>query len=195
MDDKKSSKLGKTALLAALAVLTLTPYKRLPKILQNLKNVLENFNPVKLLYDWMTSMSAAEARVMLKPGDHIYCHRKGFYSHHGIYAGYGKVWEYDGKTLVDAHVQLSDLDDFTEGERLNRLNYDADFPPEEILRRAASKNEAGDYDLLRNNCMHYAFWCRLASEDDIKASEQVYTLLLQEGQETPPLAAGVSCQG
>ena len=172
---------GKT-ILAILAIISLVPYRYLPKILQDLKNILESVNPLKRLHDWITEMDEAEALQKLQPGDHIYCYRDKFYSHHGIYAGNGKVWEYDGKTIADAEIKLSSLHDFSLGDAINCLNYEADFTPEEILERAASRRFEATYNILSNNCMHFAFWCRLKSAEDMNATEKVFTLLLNEGR-------------
>lgn len=182
-NEKEKGGLGLSAkaILAVLALIAMTPYRYLPKALQNLKNVLESVNPLKRLIDYVTSMTLAEARFVLQPGDHIYCYRKQCYSHHGIYAGDGKVWEYDGKTVADAEVKLSTLEDFSLGEKINRLNYEADFSPEEILKRAASRQFEATYDIFRNNCMHFAFWCRVESAEGAKVSQEVFTLLLNEG--------------
>lgn len=171
---------GKTV-LAILAVISLIPYRYLPKVLQDIKNVLESVNPVKRLHDFFTSMAEAEALFKLNPGDHIYCYRTTVHSHHGIYAGNGMVWSYDGKTAKDAEIKLSTISEFAMGDKINRLNYDADFSTDEILSRAASRKFEAEYNLLSNNCMHFAFWCRLASAEGTKATEQVFTLLLNEG--------------
>ena len=179
---------GKT-ILAILAIISLVPYRYLPKILQDVENVLESTNPFKRLHDFFTSMTEEEALEELNPGDHIYCYRGTFFSHHGIYAGEGKVWEYDGKTMSDAEIKLSPLSVFSRGDKVNRLNYDADFSAEEILQRAASRKFEAEYNVISNNCMHFAFWCRLASEESAKATEEVFTLLLNEGKNS--MAAGV----
>ena len=172
---------GKT-ILTILAIISLVPYRYLPKILQDLKNVLESVNPLKRLHDWITEMDEAEALQKLQQGDHVYCYRDKFYSHHGIYAGDGMVWEYDGKTATDAEIKLSTLQVFSLGDAINRLNYEADFSPQEILERAASRRFEATYNILSNNCMHFAFWCRLASKEGTEATEQVFTLLLNEGR-------------
>ena len=168
-------------ILLILAIISLIPYKCLPRILQDLKNILESVNPLKRLHDWITSMSEDEAMEKLQPGDHIYCYREKLYSHHGIYNGGGMVWEYDGKTIEDAQVKLSTLAVFAVGDRINKLNYTADFTPEEILQRAASRKYEANYNILSNNCMHFAFWCRLESEEGAEATEKVFDLLLNEG--------------
>ncbi|MBQ0067279.1 MAG: lecithin retinol acyltransferase family protein [Phascolarctobacterium sp.] len=173
---------NKETLLTILAIVSLVPYQHLPKILQDLKNVLESVNPVKRLYDWINSMSEEAALQNLEVGDHIYCYRENFYSHHGIYAGNGKVWEYDGKTIEDAEIKLSSLHTFSNGTPINRLNYQADFSPKEILERAESRKFEANYNLISNNCMHFAFWCRLATVKDREATEQVFTLLLNAGK-------------
>lgn len=168
-------------LLLILAIISLIPYKCLPKILQDLKNILESVNPLKRLHDWIVSMDETEAKEKLQPGDHIYCYRKKFYSHHGIYNGDGRVWEYDGKTMADAQIKLSTLAEFSNGDRINKLNYTADFTPDEILERAASRKFEACYDIIANNCMHFAFWCRLSSGESTEATERVFDLLLNEG--------------
>ena len=181
--EKPSLGISSKTMLAVIAALSVIPYDKLPKPLQDLKNVVDSVNPLKRLFDWISSMTEAEALFKLHAGDHIYCYRKG-YSHHGIYAGDGMVWEYDGTDIHDAHVQYSTITNFAMGDRINRLNYKPDFPPDIILQRAASRVFCGDYDLLRNNCLHYALWCRLSSKEDVCKTGDVIGLLLPERMDT-----------
>lgn len=172
------NEIKKDNFLLILIILSLVPYKYLPKLLQDLKNILETVNPFKRLHDKVTSMSEKSALEKLLPGDHIYCYRKEFYSHHGIYAGDGMVWEYDGLMGTGAKIKLSSLRKFSLGAAINRLNYDSDFSQEEILQRAASRKYENKYNILDNNCMHFAFWCRLQNSENLDVVEKVFKLLL-----------------
>jgi len=166
-------------ILGILALISIIPYRHLPKVLQDLKNILESVNPLKRLWDRVTSITLEEAEEKLAKGDHIYVYHT-LYSHHGIYAGDGNVWEYDGLG-ENARIRLSTLDHFAKGSRINKLNYAADFDEDEIVSRAQSRGFEQEYSLMNNNCMHYALWCRLSSPESVKVMEQAL-LLLDEGK-------------
>ena len=174
------NKYSKTKLiLGILFLISLIPYKKLPPCLQDVKNILESINPLKRLKDKITAMTCDEAQQILVKGDHIYAYH-GIYSHHGIYDGEGMVWEYDGMG-VEAEIRHCTLEDFAKGSKINRLNYQADFTPEQIVFRAASRDLEQEYNLWNNNCMHYAFWCRLLSEESVTVMSKTTDLLLSSG--------------
>ncbi|XP_030446109.1 protein LEAD-SENSITIVE 1-like [Syzygium oleosum] len=117
----------------------------------------------------------------LEPGDHVYTYRRyGVYTHHGIYIGEGTVIHFT-RTGVDATC----LDCFRrEGEKLHSLRSYAygrsllrfmftkrgtctTLPdtrlPQEVVNTARELHERGgfgEYDLLNNNCEHFATFCR-----------------------------------
>ena len=120
----------------------------------------------------------------LKCGDHIYAYRLG-YSHHGIYVGSDR---YDvihvsgfGKRKGTLQIRSCNLEEFLCGRQLRLVSYGSSEARRAYKMhstcyctesRQASKvvataqyylkhpNEWGDYNLVRNNCEHFAFYCK-----------------------------------
>ncbi len=114
-------------------------------------------------------------------GDHIRVNRVVYY-HHGIYVSDNKVIHYntegDGDGLSgNAKVLCTSLDDFLEGGKCQVRNYSSYekkllFPAGIIAKRAKGKLGEKGYNLVFNNCEHFANWCALG----VKKSEQVEDL-------------------
>ena len=96
-------------------------------------------------------------------GDHIYVHCTKFI-HHGIDCGDGTVIHYDGAKI--AQVLLST---FNSGKQHFIKQYGKCDPSDVVLQRAMSRLNEEKYDLLFNNCEHFATWCKTGQH----ASEQV----------------------
>lgn len=105
--------------------------------------------------------SLREAKQKLHRGDHIYVYRLA-YSHHGIYDGHGGVYHYSGEIFApeEAMIQKTSLEEFADGTRIFRYDYQAVVSPDEIIARAESRLGEQDYDLIDNNCERFAKWCR-----------------------------------
>ena len=89
------------------------------------------------------------------PGSHLVSSRLG-YTHHGIYVGNGEVVHY----LLDEGVTLSDLEEFSCGNAVwVRTHPGAPYSGEECARRALSRLGEDQYNLVFNNCEHFATWC------------------------------------
>ena len=89
------------------------------------------------------------------PGSHLVSSRLG-YTHHGIYVGNGEVVHY----LLDEGVTLSDLEEFSRGNAVRvRTHPGAPYSGEECARRALSRLGEDEYNLVFNNCEHFATWC------------------------------------
>ena len=116
------------------------------------------------------------------PGDVIYVKRMGdLYRHYGIYAGNNRVIHYAGRngdwgddvSIHEAllHEFLQDAKRFT----ICRFKTRCDIPGyhlysrEETLRRAYLRLGERNYNLISNNCEHFAIWCRT----NISTSSQV----------------------
>jgi hypothetical protein len=94
-------------------------------------------------------------------GDHISVVRSG-YSHHAIDYGDGSVIEFSGEpdNKLCAIVQQTSLEDFARGAEVRVHEYsDKRFDPDETVARALSLIGSRDYNLLTNNCEHFACWC------------------------------------
>lgn len=101
----------------------------------------------------------------LNPGD-ILCVNRGLYKHYGIYIGNLKVIHYtalDGDFGIDASIHKTVLKEFEDGgvaQVVKLRGTEKQFSPEETVRRAISRIGEKKYNLLFNNCEHFAFWCK-----------------------------------
>jgi hypothetical protein len=93
-------------------------------------------------------------------GDHLYVSRGyGTYTHHGIDCGDGTVIHYkEGEAIT-----RSSLPFFSRGEQISVRDYGLDCPSsnaDTVIKRAESRIGERDYDLIFNNCEHFAVWCK-----------------------------------
>jgi len=124
-----------------------------------------------------------------KPGDIIVSDR-GLYQHYGIYAGDGRVIHYaskDGDFGPDVRVRETNLKRFSgEGKRLpapfavNGVGAEC-FPPEETVARARSRLGENRYNLVFNNCEHFARWCKYGESKSVQVEKAVATAALVVG--------------
>lgn len=101
-------------------------------------------------------------------GDHLFVYAWG-YSHHGIDCGDGTVIHFDGgpwQVLLGGRaggepvVCRSGWDEFHQNRPIFVRQHEIVFPPDEVVRRAESRLGETDYRLFRNNCEHFAVWCK-----------------------------------
>ena len=94
-------------------------------------------------------------------GDHIRVKRR-LYWHHGIDCGEGRVIHYTGEPFCREQgiVERTDLESFARGGRVEIVKYTHCVSPEIVVRRAESRLNESCYDLLDNNCEHFARWCK-----------------------------------
>jgi len=90
--------------------------------------------------------------------DHLQVPRQhGLFNHHGIDLGDGSVAHY----LEGRQILRSPLADFSRGEPVSVVSYSEPCsPPAQTLRRALSRLGEQNYNLLFNNCEHFAHWCK-----------------------------------
>jgi hypothetical protein len=127
-------------------------------------------------------------------GDHLYV-RLELYSHHAIDLGDGNVAHWYGGpkertdlgTLKDAAtIRVTTLAEFAGEQAVFVREYGQCFDADEVVRRAVGCLDQRGYDLVHNNCEHFATWCKVGCH----ASEQVKDFLaLAEG--VPAVATGV----
>ena len=94
-------------------------------------------------------------------GAHIITQRYG-YTHHGIYAGVGRVVHYAGlsRGLRRGPVEEISLARFAAGHRVSVISDLAPkFKGREVARRARSRIGEANYRLFTNNCEHFCEWC------------------------------------
>ncbi|MGN5478251.1 lecithin retinol acyltransferase family protein [Cupriavidus basilensis] len=106
-------------------------------------------------------MVEAVANVGLTIGSHLVTERFG-YTHHGVYAGGGRVVHYAGlsRSLQRGPVQEVSLAEFALGRAVwVRQSPGAKFDGTEAVRRAYSRLGEDRYRLISNNCEHFCMWC------------------------------------
>lgn len=105
-------------------------------------------------------------------GDHLRVYR-GYYWHHGIDLGDDEVMHFDGepKAKSDARICRTSLQEFIGNsdtiEELDRKCYTAH--PDVVVKRAYRLEGSSDYNLLANNCEHFALYCKTGGQ----RSEQI----------------------
>lgn len=123
-------------------------------------------------------------------GAHLITSR-GIYSHHGIYAGDGKVIHYSG--LGDGSsigpVTITTIDDFCNGNGFSVRRYNSQkYVGQEIVDRARSRLGEDEYNLLSNNCEHFCVWATtgVSSSTQVDLASElgaaIASDLIREGQ-------------
>ncbi len=98
---------------------------------------------------------------MYATGTHLIVGR-GLYTHHGIFVGRNRVIHYSGmgSGLHKGCIESTSLETFLQGKQARVRTYKkVHFRGPEICRRARSRLGEDQYNLLFNNCEHFATWC------------------------------------
>lgn len=111
-------------------------------------------------------------------GSVIYAKRT-LYRHYGVYVGDGRVVHFAAKKgfetdAENAFIQMTSLDEFAKGDEIEvEPDYEGALGGKETAERAmACVGEGkGEYNLVFNNCEHFANWCKYGE----KSSSQVRT--------------------
>lgn len=86
------------------------------------------------------------------------------YYHYGIYIGDNKVIHYssNGGSIQSAEICVGDMDtSFPKGKYfVLDFSGNAKYSAEDIIKRAQSRLGEKSYDLINNNCEHFAVWCK-----------------------------------
>lgn len=106
---------------------------------------------------------------VLEKGNHIYINC-GIYCHHGIYVGNNKVIHYLSKG-----ISLTDMKTFSKGYPIKIKQHIFKKDKNEIVSRAYSRLGENRYNLIFNNCEHFATWCCTG----VSVSMQVVTIAIQ----------------
>ncbi len=96
-------------------------------------------------------------------GDQIYVMRDlagmpGLYQHHGIDCGDRTVIHYS-KAGEEAEIARTSYDAFSWGNPVYPATQPDAYAPDTVIQRAISRLGERQYDLLQNNCEHFATWC------------------------------------
>ncbi|MBE9156501.1 lecithin retinol acyltransferase family protein [Nodosilinea sp. LEGE 06152] len=115
-------------------------------------------------------------------GDQIYVMRDlagvpGLYQHHGIDCGDGTVIHYS-KARDIAEIARTSYEAFAWGNPVYTVRQSIIYTPDTVMERATSRLGERQYDLLQNNCEHFANWCTTGRSE----SRQLANFGLQTNQ-------------
>lgn len=128
---------------------------------ENLNESVENLHPVNIVGRTILKSftDIHDIKKKLKKGDHIKVQRVGYY-HHGIYDGSGSVYEYN-----EGVIRLVSLENFSDGDMIEIVTDEpTNRTGSEIVRRAQRRLGETNYNLIFNNCGHFATWCRIGAD-------------------------------
>jgi hypothetical protein len=110
-------------------------------------------------------------------GDQIYVYRpllnlQGVYQHHGIDCGDGTVIHYRKPSEI---IERTSIDTFSWGNKIYKRDYldGFCFITMVVVNRAISRLGEQKYNLLFNNCEHFATWCKTGISDSQQIREFV----------------------
>ncbi|MBE9042213.1 lecithin retinol acyltransferase family protein [Oscillatoriales cyanobacterium LEGE 11467] len=108
-------------------------------------------------------------------GEQIYVMREflnfqGVYEHHGINCGDGTVIHYRKPSET---IERTSMATFTRGGKLYQKQYKVGYIADTTIARAQSRLGEQKYNLLFNNCEHFATWCKTGAS----ASQQILNFI------------------
>lgn len=98
------------------------------------------------------------------------------YTHHGIYAGRGRVIHYSGFAhLLKKHpIEITRIEQFSHGKTILLQHYDSPkFKGRKVVRRMRSRMHENHYHLIVNNCEHLCTWAITG----VESSPQVFRMM------------------
>lgn len=113
-------------------------------------------------------------------GDQIYVWRElanldGIYQHHGIDIGDGRVIHYRKPSEI---IEQTSFETFSKGNKVYSREYPDGFCfiPEVTVKRALSRLGENKYNLLFNNCEHFATWCKIGVSESKQINDFIPTI-------------------
>jgi hypothetical protein len=112
---------------------------------------------------------------------------KVLYRHYGIYIGNSRVIHYAAETGdfgLSAMVRETSLEQFAGRWNLKLASLERNyagkeqFSLEETVRRARSRLGEKSYNLLSNNCEHFALWCRYGTSQSVQVEKAVIAAIV-----------------
>ena len=104
--------------------------------------------------------------------DHLRVPRQhGLFLHHGIDLGDGSVAHY----LEGREILRSPLEEFSRGQEVSVVSHEQASPAGVTLRRAMSRIGEQNYNLLFNNCEHFANWCKTGRHRSGQVEDWLHT--------------------
>ena len=113
-------------------------------------------------------------------GDVIFAKRT-LYSHYGIYTGHNKVIHFrheDSPGHKKASIEQTSFLTFSKGDPVYICQFleqaDSFYSPHETIKRAKSRLGKTGYNVITNNCEHFALWCKTGQHES-KQVENICT--------------------
>jgi hypothetical protein len=127
-------------------------------------------------------------------GDQIYVMRPlagvdSLYQHHGIDCGDGSVIHYY-KPPGDAVVTRTSYEIFARGNPVYTKQVNTAFVPDVVIERAESRLGERQYNLLTNNCEHFASWCKTGKNQCVQLAGIDISLLKGYERQVDEMAQG-----
>ncbi|MEB3255440.1 MAG: lecithin retinol acyltransferase family protein [Synechococcaceae cyanobacterium] len=110
----------------------------------------------------------------MSAADHLQAPRQhGLFLHHGIDLGDGTVAHY----LEGREILRSPREEFSRGQPITAVDYpDGSCSPTGVtLRRAMGRLGEQNYNLLFNNCEHFAHWCKTGRHRSAQVEDWLHT--------------------
>ncbi|MPW42928.1 phosphatidylcholine--retinol O-acyltransferase [Acinetobacter guerrae] len=114
-------------------------------------------------------------------GSHLIVKHLG-YSHHGIYAGRGRVIHYSGLAHLfkKKPIEITTLENFAHGKKIHiRYYHNPKYKGRLVVRRMRSRMHENYYHLIINNCEHLCSWAITGVENSpqvVKMMNRLTTL-------------------
>ncbi|SPL71479.1 lecithin retinol acyltransferase family protein [Acinetobacter stercoris] len=83
------------------------------------------------------------------------------YTHHGIYAGRGRVIHYSGFAhfFKKQPIEITSIDKFSHGKKISIRHYEQPrYKGRLVVKRMRSRMHENQYHLIINNCEHLCSW-------------------------------------
>ena len=118
----------------------------------------------------------------LRAGDVIFTDHV-LYQHYGVYAGEGRVIHYAGENSHfgrDVGVRETSFEQFAGGGKCSVVQFvgSQPFSGKETVNRARSRIGEKSYNLIFNNCEHFALWCKTGRSKSIQVEKAVTTAVV-----------------
>ena len=107
-----------------------------------------------------TKRTMRQQKTRFPLGTHLIVKHWG-YSHHGIYAGRGRVIHYSGfaHLFKKRPIEITSLEKFSFGKTIIIQTYNQPkFVGRKVVRRMRSRMHENSYHLIMNNCEHLCTW-------------------------------------
>jgi len=129
---------------------------------------------------------------VIDTAEHIFARRQ-VYSHHGLYVGNNHVIHFykEHNSKFDGKIIKTSLSAFAQEDELYRVVYRKILPASESIQNAYGKLEESEYNLLFNNCEHFATWCKTGKSQSkqVEAVRNIMLSLIPPFQILTPIVA------